>query len=251
MARRPARTSPTQTLPPSRSPLPRAELLALVDDEHAVGHVSAYFTDRVSTQGCAGAPAWTGARFEALAGGGNRPETADRISADDLIAVALLSVNIPRDAVLPLLEGDLGDQIAERLAEVPPEAAITDRGGAAHLAPGRPLWQAWELLTAQRGIKWVTAGKLLARKRPALVPVYDKVVRCVFGAPPHPWAWLAGCFADHDVDLARRLATVRARAGVAEDISVLRVLDVIVWMRHHGEHRTTGCPGVQASAPRP
>lgn len=226
-----------------RVPLSRAQLLALVDDADAVAHLEAYFTQRTST----GAPAWTGARFEALAGGGDRPETADRLHGDDIVAVTLLSVSVPRDVVLPLLEGDLGKQIALLLARVPRQAAITDSDAAAHLGEGQALWQAWDLLNAQRGIKWVTASKLLARKRPALVPVYDRVVRCAFGHPAHPWEWLVVHFADHDADLAGRLAAVREQAGVDAGVSVLRVLDVIVWMRHHPEHLATGCPGVPTS----
>lgn len=51
------------------------------------------------------------------------------------------------------------------------------------LAEGSPADQAWHLLCAQHGVDWVIAGKLLARKRPRLLPVYDKVVRCALGRP--------------------------------------------------------------------
>jgi hypothetical protein len=35
---------------------------------------------------------------------------------------------------------------------------------------------------AETAAGWVTAGKLLARRRPHLVPVYDGVVKCGRGA---------------------------------------------------------------------
>jgi hypothetical protein len=49
-------------------------------------------------------------------------------------------------------------------------------------------------------IGWVTAGKLLARKRPKLVPVYDGVVKCALGNPPknHVWTWFQSLFAERD-----------------------------------------------------
>jgi hypothetical protein len=31
---------------------------------------------------------------------------------------------------------------------------------------------------------------------------------------------------------------------VPEAVSPLRVLDVIIWMRHEGEHGQDGCPGM-------
>jgi len=34
------------------------------------------------------------------------------------------------------------------------------------------------------------AGKLLARKRPSLIPVYDEIVRCAFGWPENIWTAL-------------------------------------------------------------
>lgn len=54
---------------------------------------------------------------------------------------------------------------------------------AADLADGSPAHTGWHLLRDQPGIGWVTVGKLLARKRPRLLPVYDRVVRCVLGRP--------------------------------------------------------------------
>lgn len=200
----------------------------------------AYFTARTEQ----GAPAWTGARFEALAGGGDRAQTAFRLSADDIVAVSLLSVSIPGEAVLALLEGEVGNGVAHHLAQVPREVAITDPDAAVQLGEDQPAWRAWDLLVAQPGIEWVTAAKLLARKRPALVPVYDRVVRCTYGHPPRLWAWLVGHFADAESDLAGRLARARSEAGVDDQVSVLRVLDVIVWMRHHRRHDARSCPGV-------
>ncbi|PRY04920.1 DUF6308 family protein [Kineococcus rhizosphaerae] len=236
MPRRTARPPFSQ----SRAPLSRVELLALVEGEEAVADLRAYLTARTGE----GRPAWTGARFEALAGGGDRAQTAFAVHADDIAALTLLSVSVLGEAVLALLEGEVGDQVAQLLAQVPREVSITDPDAAERMGPDQPLWQAWELLNAQRGLGWVSAAKLLARKRPALVPVYDRVVRCAFGYPQQPWAWLVEHFADAGADLAGRLAAAREQAGVDEGVRVLRVLDVIVWMRHHRQHNVRACPGL-------
>ena len=36
---------------------------------------------------------------------------------------------------------------------------------------------------SEHGIGFVTAGKLMARKRPRLIPVYDDVVKCALDEP--------------------------------------------------------------------
>ncbi|MFJ9590540.1 DUF6308 family protein [Streptomyces acidicola] len=187
------------------------------------------------------APSFTGARFEHLAGGGDRPATANVVTADDLIAVQTLSVTIPAEAALDLLEGRLGVQLSELLHEIPNlDMAEAD---AADLASGSPADAAWRLLTGQSGIGWVTAGKLLARKRPRLLPVYDQVVRCVLGRPTSFWLDLHAALRADDHALHHELLALRCSATVPQTVSALRTCDVVLWMRHHAEHRTTNCTG--------
>ncbi|MFF4147786.1 DUF6308 family protein [Streptomyces sp. NPDC001698] len=85
------------------------------------------------------------------------------------------------------------------------------------------------------------AGKLLARKRPRLLPVYDRVVRCALGHPrPSFWLALHAALRVDDRALQRQLLTLRQAAGVPETVSALRVCDVAVWMRHRAEEHA--CP---------
>jgi len=110
------------------------------------------------------------------------------------------------------------------------EAEVSD------LAPGSPADQAWHLLCDQNGVDWVLAGKLLARKRPRLLPVYDKVVRCALGHPrPSFWLALHAALRADDYALHRQLLELRQIAGVPETVSALRVCDVAVWMGHRAE----------------
>jgi hypothetical protein len=219
-------------------------LLGWVESEQAVTDLRAYFAP-AATPGQV--PAYSGSRFEFLAGGGDRVEVADRITAEDLVAVSTLSVNVPGAVALALLEGHLGQEISQLLAQVPTDVTIADPDALELFADPSPLQQAWTLLHAQDGMGYVITSKLLARKRPQLVPVYDDVVRCALGAPEGMWSWLARHFADADVALAQRLVAVRKQADVPAGVSVLRVLDVIVWMRHRPTHRRTGCADVMAA----
>src|ERR1700722_15761536 len=87
-------------------------------------------------------------------------------------------------------------------------------------------------------------GKLPARKRPRLIPVWDNVVRCAFGRPQSAWLWLDDMLRQKDAALLQLLAETREDAGLTEEISLLRTLDVVVWMRHRNSHRPSRCPGL-------
>ncbi|ANS31121.1 hypothetical protein R1CP_32490 [Rhodococcus opacus] len=84
------------------------------------------------------------------------------------------------------------------------------------------------------------ATKLIARKRPRLYPIWDSVVSQVLGTErahlnPVREALRADAGALH-----RRLLSIREEAGLPEEISALRVFDVIAWM--DGKNRRLGEP---------
>ncbi|HEY9389216.1 MAG TPA: DUF6308 family protein [Mycobacteriales bacterium] len=189
-------------------------------------------------------PAFTGGRFDFLGGGGDRPESQDTMTATDLVAVQLLGVDIPGEAALGLLEGRLGVEIAGYLSQIDPRIELGSDAASELIRPGGAADAAWRLLEARDGIGWVTASKLLARKRPRLVPVYDRVVRCALGAPGHFWEYLHHALRADQGRLRTRLEEVRQQADLPEATSPLRVLDVVLWMRHHRSHLRTGCPGI-------
>ncbi len=214
-------------------------LLSWVRDDHAVADVRRYFA--VPDPDDPTAPAFSGSRFEALGGGGDREGTADEVTADDLVAVTLLSVDVPPHVALALLEGRLGPQLTEQLRRVPREASIVTEAGRSFLADDGPLDRAWQALNRRTGMGYVTTSKLLARKRPHLVPVWDQVVRCALGTPVRPWTWLGERFSDPELPAALR--RVREAAGVPATVSELRVLDVVLWTGHAAYHRRGRCPG--------
>ena len=216
---------------------PLAERLhAVITDDQAITDLRRYFGIGLPP----GGPLFTGRRFEYLAGGGDLPEVADVVTAADLIAVQTLSVTVPADAALRLLEGTPGKQLSDLLRAVPTHVDMA-YADAADLAPGSPADRAWHLLRDLPGVGRVTAGKLLARKRPRLLPVYDRVVRCAVGRPESFWLALHSALRADDHALHRELMTLRQAAGLPETVSVLRTCDVAVWMRHRTDHQEMGC----------
>ncbi|MET8089791.1 DUF6308 family protein [Micromonospora sp. NPDC005220] len=221
-----------------RHSLTLPQILAVLDEPQSVTDLQRYF-------GVAGGSAFTGGQFERLGGGGDRLETCNIITAEDLIAVELLSVRVPPRTALNLLQGPLGKAVTAELREIPTDVPLghptatpfIDRGGRADLA--------WRLLRNADGIGWVVAGKVLARKRPQLVPVYDEVVACAFRTGKRFWCWLNGRLHDQDGLLAQRLANVRSQSSLPSTISIIRVLDVVMWMRHRDEHTGYRCRGIR------
>lgn len=196
------------------------------------------------------APAFSGSRFEFLAGGGDRPDTADRITYDDLVAVTTLSVDIPGDVAIALLEGQLGDDVAAHLRQIPTDLSIANPAASAALDGHSSADVLWSLLEEQRGMGWVLVAKLLARKRPRLLPVYDNVVRCALGSPSHLWLGLHEAMTVDGGALHEDLLAARRDAGVSDHVTALRVLDVIVWRRHRPGHLQHRCPSPDRAGAR-
>jgi len=117
------------------------------------------------------------------------------------------------------------------------EAQIAD------LVEGSTAHTAWHLLRDQPGIGWVTAGKLLARKRPRLLPVYDQVVRCVLGRPESFWLDLHTALRADNWALHHELVALRQSADLPQSVSALRVCDVVLWMHHRTDHQKRSCIG--------
>ncbi|MEU5254934.1 DUF6308 family protein [Streptomyces longwoodensis] len=184
-----------------------------------------------------GAPAYTGARFERLSGGGDQPEVANHFTPADFIAVATLSVDVPVRAVLHVLEQTGRNRYSRLLSQIPVDlelAAAEDR----HVAKDSPAWNLWQSLRDVDGIGSVGAGKLLARKRPRLLPVYDSVIKKVFERPPTDlsfWSDVRRALRADDRMLVAHLEDVRGLAGIGEDIGVLRVLDTAAWLHGRDE----------------
>jgi hypothetical protein len=194
-------------------------------DEHAPGLVAAYFDDRAPGR-------FSGRRFERLAGGGDHAARRDHFDATDLVAITTLSVQVPAEAAIGILESE-AEHLSVLLREIPADRDLWDEPENT-VAPGSASDRLWNALCALDGVGWVIAGKLCARKRPRLLPVYDAVVRDALGAA-HPGFWRALHRRLQDERAVDRVRDVRREAGVGDDISLLRVLDVAIWMRSRAQ----------------
>jgi Family of unknown function (DUF6308) len=74
------------------------------------------------------------------------------------------------------------------------------------------------------------AGKLLARKRPQLVPVPDEIIAARVGPAGQTWRAPRHCLQDES--LRHSLQDEALWARHARTAGVLRLLDVALWMLH-------------------
>lgn len=142
------------------------------DPTRAKNVLQAYFGDPYLHDG------FTGASFDSWDSLGTRDADANVFTADDLIAVTLLSVNAGPRAAQALLR-DRRAEFSPLLAEIGPDRDLADEPG-----PITPAWPAWRLenqLLTVHGIGLTIASKLIARKRPRLYPIWDTVVVDVLG----------------------------------------------------------------------
>lgn len=189
-------------------------------------------------------PPFEGCRFELLSGGGDRAEVGDRFTASDLLAVKLLSVEVPPWVILDLLEGALGEKATELLRKIPVSLPLWSEDAEDLIKKGGPADSLWRLLDHEDGVGWVTAGKLLARKRPALIPVYDGVVRCALGWPKDFWTALRDALRQNNSQLRGEIEHLMMRSEVPSAVTPLRGLDVAVWMHHRSSHTGYRCVGL-------
>ncbi|WP_236787904.1 DUF6308 family protein [Amycolatopsis sp. GM8] len=173
---------------------------------------------------------YSGRRFERLASGGDAPDVRDVITPADVLALSFLSITDRLPAVTINVTETYADQITKLLAQLPTELAMHEASWD-YYAEGSPAAELWTLLCHCGGKhRWVTANKLLARKRPHLLPVYDNEVAKLLDQPISFWACLWTWF-HANPSRQEALTRLRAEAGGIEDISLLRCLDVVLWMR--------------------
>lgn len=183
-------------------------------------------------------PTFSGAWFERLGGGGDANGIADVFTATDIVAVEMLSVSVPSRAGISLLETD-SEGFNELLLRIgvwdgtPDGVALHTHAGRGALASGGAAWQLWKRLRELHGVGPVTAGKLMARKRPHLVPIFDRVVKAALIPDAGGfWEGMVGVFEDEEV--VGRLGEIRDRAEIGWTVSLPRILDVAIWMRNQG-----------------
>jgi hypothetical protein len=208
----------------------------ILDGDHiddAAKLLGAYYTELFASE----LPR-TGSRFDSWAGGGDAPGMANRVTADDLVAVSFLSVKIPGRAAVGLLETH-AIKISKHLKKLPLNvdmADLTRDEFERYLGKDSPGIRLWRVLRAEKTERWgigeTTASKLMARKRPQLVPIYDSVVGPLMGLNKNSldqWSTWHTALTD-GTGLPQRLQEIRRVSGISVPISDIRVMDIVLWM---------------------
>jgi hypothetical protein len=133
-----------------RQDLDVAQLTRILADDQACQHLRYYFG--VGLRSGELSP-YTGGRFEFLDGGGDRAEVCDRFTPADIVALGLLSVDLPGRA-LDLLEGALGNEAAAFLEQIPASVNLWDAKAEDLIGKGGPADGLWRLLEKQDGAGW-------------------------------------------------------------------------------------------------
>lgn len=190
-----------------------AALSCLLDDDRTAALVRAYFDPETP---------FAGYTFDDL---GENP--SEEITPSDLLAVSLLDVAIPAPSVRALIENPARWSELLRQERIPDDVPLwemTDQ----HYDAANQMWRALNELS---GVGPTKAGKLMARKRPHLIPIFDEVV----GGFLKPWTddlWKDLRTALSDVELRSRIDSLADR--LPRRPSTLRLVDVAIWMRNSG-----------------
>ena len=214
------------------------QLPAILSDQSqgdAAGLLKRYYTEKVHK-----GRVRTGAQFDSWAGGGDAPAVSNTITADDLLAASLLSVPFEPAAVIGILD-TRRDRICDLLSQIPANLDLAElREGDFEQTLGResPAWLLWDTLRGREdggwGIGQTRASKIMARKRPHLIPIWDSVIskETQLRNSATQWVdWHEALTADGG-KLAARLDDIQRAAQLPVRISRLRVMDVVLWM--HG-----------------
>jgi hypothetical protein len=183
------------------------------------------------------AGAYTGAAFNVY--GHNDPCA---ITSDDLIAVTMLSISIRENSNSAMRPSAIlklhahSDEIEQLLTLLPPARelhTLTAEQFDTWLGPNSPGTRLYNVLRHSISFPRVTTHKLLARKRPLLMPIRDTVVEGALNLGNRdddwwrPW-WLA---LSTDEALVSRLGEIRRLAG-RPDLSLLRIADIVIWLQN-------------------
>lgn len=195
-----------------------------VSDSEAAAFLTEYYVTRD----------YTGSHFESI---GAKAGAENVFTAADLYSVSTLSVQVPARAGIAIL-GDEGSEFNGLLKQVPNIAigSLSESEFEEYLGLESKAMELWDLIRRNRagdtrwGVGPTTTSKIMARKRPHLIPIEDSVVdRVINRGRGDSWRlWWEAFQAEGDY-LETRADSLRAEIG-RPDLSTLRVFDVMLWM---------------------
>lgn len=177
----------------------------------------------------------SGSQFDTWA-----PEDAaahpNEITDSDIVAVALLTVSVPGKAAMGLRAAK--DTIGKLLAQIPPDLDLhnvpADKA-LTTIGKDSPAHKLWYVLVGDADAKWgigaTVASKIMARKRPRLIPVWDTVIGHVIGKRSARDQWMNWYgLLTNETGLPDRLERIHKLSTVEEPLTHLRIMDVVLWM---------------------
>ena len=175
---------------------------------------------------------FTGSQFESLI------ENSDPfvISERDLLAMTTLSVDIPARAALWILSDEGQDKTSAILRDIPVDTDIWDPAVNEAFADDGKVMDLWRLLGEANWPVAKTGGglggtakrsKIMAAKRPRLIPVLDRVVKGTLPKAENSWIAIQDVL---KVDKYRKaLQKVLNLDVVPPSVSLLRRIDIVIW----------------------
>lgn len=176
--------------------------------------------------------AWSGGSSRRSSWSG--PSHPDRFDISDVASLSLLSVTLNGQIAHELTKKDQeSDELARVLALEPDRDLGELTVDQVEKLNGREgLDPDWNLIKKIHGVGRTRTSKLLARKRPRLIPIWDSVIARVLGLPTTKsyWIYFHTALTADDFSLDKRLSELAQKAGVGERYSRIRVLDILAWM---------------------
>jgi hypothetical protein len=151
------------------------------------------------------------------------------VTLDDLLAITMLDVGAGPLGVRRLIyDAGISKQITSLLKVIPPDADVWNPPNGVFGSHGKAE-QLWKLLQKPgTRISGVTAGKLLARKRPRLIPIVDRVVKRVIDVNrKDQWDFFVSYLSQPP---RQQQLIALMPPNLQPEVSVLRLLDVAIWM---------------------
>jgi hypothetical protein len=177
-------------------------------------NVDKYFGGKAGDQ-------FSGRWFEKFAAMGD----PNRFEPSDVLAVEALSVEVRTESAAKLLVTE-ADRFNSLLERIPTDVDLWDLPRSV-IEPGSAAHDLHAGLDDLRKVGWVTAGKLMAAKRPRLIPILDKEVMGLL-KPPKGKFWIT--MHDQLVNDSRRQAIAEVCDCAPDGVSLLRRVDVALWM---------------------
>ena len=193
------------------------KILRVVEDKGLPKLIECYFSDDSKSR-------FAGSLFDTL-----EDNPSDCFTPSDLLSLNLLDIRIQPETVRRICSGEFD----KSLQAVPSNVHIWEMN--------REIYDKanglWKELKDLHQVDQTTISKLLARKRPHLLPIQDSIVVKVLGLKGLNW-WMPLSEVMKEQKLQMRLNELAefAKNSNNEKIqytpSLLRVLDVSIWMLH-------------------